>query len=262
MDILDTAKAYFLAWNDRDPAAIVANFADGGWYSDPATGKPLSGDAIAAYAESMFIAFPNLRFAVKRLAVTGDDVVAAQWVLQGVNSGPLGELPATGRLLELPGADFITIAGGKIKSVLGVFDRQTMWQQLGFEVAVHPRQPLGALAFGSSMHLQSEVAGNTLPGALSVVALHTGNEITRQQLDDYNQRTLKKLAGEAGFLSLTSSIVAGRLHILAAWENVESAQRALGGPQGNKVEVETFFGAKAIEHGLSGVWVPWRIEMW
>jgi hypothetical protein len=39
MNPLDVAQTYFDVWNQRDPAAIVATFAEGGTYSDPTVGR-------------------------------------------------------------------------------------------------------------------------------------------------------------------------------------------------------------------------------
>ncbi len=38
MDAIEVARNYFDAWNSRDHSAIVATFAEGGKYMDPAYG--------------------------------------------------------------------------------------------------------------------------------------------------------------------------------------------------------------------------------
>ena len=48
MGTMDVARRYFDAWSRRDADALVAMFADGGTYCDPATSQPLAGPAIAA----------------------------------------------------------------------------------------------------------------------------------------------------------------------------------------------------------------------
>jgi SnoaL-like domain len=54
MGAMDVAQRYFGAWNRRDAAELIAMFADGGTYRDPATGQLFSGPAIAAYASGLW----------------------------------------------------------------------------------------------------------------------------------------------------------------------------------------------------------------
>ena len=72
MNPLDVAQTYFDAWNQRDPAAIIATFAEGGTYSDP-TVPALTGSALATHAGGLFAAFPTSRLrssALPRRATT------------------------------------------------------------------------------------------------------------------------------------------------------------------------------------------------
>ena len=52
MNPLDIARTYFAAWNQRDPAAIVATFAEDGTYCDP-TVPALMGSALATYTSGL-----------------------------------------------------------------------------------------------------------------------------------------------------------------------------------------------------------------
>ncbi len=63
-------------------------------------------------------------------------MVAAQWVMRGTNTGPFGGGPSTGQSVALPGADFISVEGDKIRSVQGYFDQKTFVEQLGLQVIV------------------------------------------------------------------------------------------------------------------------------
>jgi len=78
MSTLDTAQRYFKAWNSHDPSGIVATFAEGGTYENPASGGPVSGEAIGEYAAGLFAAFPNLAFELVSVAEAGNNAVAAQ----------------------------------------------------------------------------------------------------------------------------------------------------------------------------------------
>jgi len=72
MNALQVAQHCFDNWNGRDADAIVATFADGGTYGDPAWGRGLRGEALANYAEEWdpnTNRAPNLKARRKYLAV-------------------------------------------------------------------------------------------------------------------------------------------------------------------------------------------------
>jgi steroid delta-isomerase-like uncharacterized protein len=131
MDPMRVAQVYFEAWNRRDPGKIVASFAEGGTYLDPTSGGMLVGKAIGQYAGALFEAFPDLSFELVTAGPIGENMVAAQWVMRGANTASLFGGPATGKKVVLPGADFITVEGDKIRSVRGYFDRKEFGDQLG-----------------------------------------------------------------------------------------------------------------------------------
>lgn len=137
MDPMLAAYRYFNAWNHHDPEGIVASMTETGTYSDPATGGPIAGAALAGYAANMFAAFPDLRFEISTAAVCGTDTVVAQWVMRGTNTGPLNG-PPTGQTVAVPGADIITIADGRVQMVQGYFDQRTFVEQLGLHVVLAP----------------------------------------------------------------------------------------------------------------------------
>src|SRR5262245_42829300 len=136
---LDIAQRYFDAWNQHDVAAIVASFAETGTYSDPVTPVPLTGSAIGSYAQGLWGAFPDLSFDVVSITENASGLVSAEWLMKGANTGPFSGLPPTGASVVLPGADFIRVDGGKIRSVQGYFDSGALPRALGLDVIVQPR---------------------------------------------------------------------------------------------------------------------------
>src|SRR5258708_34868313 len=95
MKPIDIAQHYFDSWNRRDPAAIIATFAEGGTYSDP-TVPALTGSALATHPSGLFAAFPDLSFEIVSAAPAGDHAVAAQWMMRGTNTGPPAGAPPQG----------------------------------------------------------------------------------------------------------------------------------------------------------------------
>jgi steroid delta-isomerase-like uncharacterized protein len=259
MGPLDVAQRYFDAWNRRDSAGVTAIFTDGGTYTDPTTSGPLSGPAIAAYVEQLLAAFPNLSFDIGRRAVTGDGVVAAEWMMRGKNSGPFSGAPPTGRSVELPGADFIAVSDERIRSVQGYFDQRTLVDQLGFRVSVVPAQA-GLVAFGTSAYVQP--GNRARPGAFSLTSIQVRSDKEAEQVRDYAQRITGEIARMPGFISFLGTLVGHRLMTATAWTDAKKPEHVLGVPA-HREAAERFLGPNFAAGGMTSVWVPYRINtMW
>jgi steroid delta-isomerase-like uncharacterized protein len=121
------------AWNRHDADAIVADFAEGGTYSNPFTGEGVTGEAIGSFARGVLTAFPDASFELISIGDIGGGLVAFEWLARATNSGPgLNGTPPTGRSVRVPGATFIQVEGDKIRSEHVYHDRQIMAEQLGF----------------------------------------------------------------------------------------------------------------------------------
>src|SRR5438046_3545967 len=138
MSALDVAQRYFDGWNQHDAVFLVAPFAPDGTYRDPRTEAALSGQALAAYASSLFTAFPDLPFELAAAPVADADSVTARWIMRGTNTGPFGGGPATGRTIAVPGDDLIRVRDGHVASVEGYCDRGGCVEQLGLQVMDQP----------------------------------------------------------------------------------------------------------------------------
>ena len=135
MNPLEIAQQYFNGWNAHDPSAVLATLGDEGTYTDPMTGGPLRGEALAGYMNVLYEAFPDTSFEIVTAGLAAPDLVAAQWIMRGTNSGPMMGLPPTGKAIVLAGADFIRVSGDRIASVQGYFDSKAIPDQLGLGVA-------------------------------------------------------------------------------------------------------------------------------
>ena len=259
MNNLNVANRYFDAWNDHDPAAVAAAFTDGGTYSDPASGGVLTGKAIGEYAGGLFAAFPDLSFEIVSAASTGENSVSAQWVMKGTNSGSFaGRLP-TGGSISLPGADFITIEGEKVRSVQGYFDQRTLVEQLGLQVIVQPYQA-GSFQFGSSVHL--DVGNRNKPGAISLTWIAPRSEEDRNKVRDFTRQIMQELPETPGFLGLITAVVGDKMFSITAWDDADDAAKLMEGGT-HKKAMNDFFSGNLGSAGLTSVWVPERINaMW
>ena len=132
MNALEVTQRSVDAWNRHDADFIVALYAEGGTYSAPRAGAPLTGKAIADYAKAVWRAYPDMSIEIISTGDTGGGLIATQWVLHGTNTGPYFDgTPPTGRTVTLPGASFVQVEDDKIRYERVYTDRQTVAEQLG-----------------------------------------------------------------------------------------------------------------------------------
>jgi steroid delta-isomerase-like uncharacterized protein len=254
MNPLDVAQTYFDAWNRRDPAAIVATFVEGGTYSDP-TVPALTGNALATNTSGLFVAFPDLSFETVSANQTGEHTVAAQWMMRGTNTGPFAGSPPTGNTVALPGADFITTEGDKIRSVQGYFDQKTFLEQLGLQVIAQP-YAIGPIFLGTGATMQ--MGKHTKPGAFSLTSIRVRSD-EEQKLQELTMPVLGQLAQMPGFISWTGLSAHNCGYTITAWEDAESASQLLR-PGAHREAMKVFFGSEFAEGGMTSVWIPHHIN--
>lgn len=254
MKSLEIAQRYFDAWNRHDADGIVATFAEGGTYSDPSSGT-LTGNAIGAYASQLWSAFPDLRFDIVSAGEIREDAVAAQWVMHGTNTASFAGLPPTNRSVTLPGADFLTLSSGKVRSVQGYFDSRAVPDQLDLQLIVQPKS-LGPFKFGTAVALQS--GRETKPGAFSITEMKaTGDDV--QRVGEYSRQIAMELGGIAGFIGWVGITLDDRLMTVTAWENASDIE-AMRREGTRKQALDAFMQGKVGEGGVTSVWVPSRIN--
>ena len=91
-------------------------------------------DDVRAYLRTWAQAFPDATVDIVKIIDTGDEAVA-EVTYRGTHTGPLaspqGEIPGTGRRVELPGVMWITVREGRIATFRGFYDTASMMAQLG-----------------------------------------------------------------------------------------------------------------------------------
>jgi steroid delta-isomerase-like uncharacterized protein len=91
-------------------------------------------EQIGQYLQGYFTAFPDMQLEVRRLIEDGESV-AAEVRFTGTQTGPLamptGELPASGRKIDVEAADFITVQNGQITAWKVYLDSMIFLTQLG-----------------------------------------------------------------------------------------------------------------------------------
>jgi steroid delta-isomerase-like uncharacterized protein len=85
---------------------------------------------VRALFEGMRAAFEGFAMVPEDLVAEGDKVVVRA-TMRGTQRGEFLGIPASGRVLDMPVADFFRIAGGQVVEHWGVNDSWVMMQQLG-----------------------------------------------------------------------------------------------------------------------------------
>jgi len=67
---------------------------------------------------------------MKSLVVT-ENTAATEWVSEGIQTGRIGDLPASGNSFRLRGASILGFRDGKIATVTDYYDMSTFLRQLG-----------------------------------------------------------------------------------------------------------------------------------
>lgn len=253
-------QRYFEGWNRRDADAVLATFSADGTYCDPASGGRLRGEALKGYMNGLWAAFPDLSFEIASAGAAGPDLVAAQWIMRGTNTGSMMGLPPTGKSVTVSGADFIRVTvdknGGKIQTVDGYFDSRAVPEQLGLQVLVQP-QEIGPFAFGNSTRVWG--GKNVKPGAFSITVLEAQSPEEIQAVAQQSQGILQEMLAMNGFLGWVGATVGQRMMTVTAWENAKDPRQLLAG--GAHAEaMKKFFGTELASGGFTSVWVPERIN--
>ena len=101
--------------------------------------EPLVGiEAFKALAKNNAISFSDFNGTIEELTVKGDKIWS-RFTMTGTNTGPLGDLPATGKKFRVTGLAVTHVANGKIVEDETFWNVLDMMQQLGFTLT--PPQP-------------------------------------------------------------------------------------------------------------------------
>ena len=120
------------AFNDRDFETNISTLAEQSTYVEHPRGMTISGrDQFRQFLETWAAAFSNGRITNAQYLDAGDTVIA-QFTFEGVNDGPFGGLPATGRRVSCPVCEIARIdENGQAVSACLYYDQVTILTQLG-----------------------------------------------------------------------------------------------------------------------------------
>ena len=123
------------AFNNRDWAAAIALTTPDVELINVATGQTFQGpDGVRQFLEGWATAFPDSK--VETTVALADDAHGLlEFRGRGTHGGPLqspaGDIPPTGRSVDIPFAQVLELQQGKIARARLYFDSMTLLQQLG-----------------------------------------------------------------------------------------------------------------------------------
>ncbi|HEY1357905.1 MAG TPA: ester cyclase [Thermoleophilaceae bacterium] len=135
-DLIALARQEVEAFNAGDWDGLRATMTDDSVYVEPGTQRRVEGtDAVLEVNQGWKAAFPDASGTVTDAFACGDRV-AIQVTWTGTQSGPLGlpgggEVPATGRQVNIQACQVMRVADGKIAETCHFFDVLGMLEQLG-----------------------------------------------------------------------------------------------------------------------------------
>lgn len=129
-DVQDLHRQMFKSVMDHDYATLRDLYAPGYAYRGP-DGQPGDVDMGVGVAEGYGAAFPDLQFEIERQWSPSPDVSIIEFTARGTHTGPLGELPPTGKSAEVVGCNIVEARDGKIVREREYVDTMTLMRQLG-----------------------------------------------------------------------------------------------------------------------------------
>jgi steroid delta-isomerase-like uncharacterized protein len=133
--LITAAKAPTLAYNEKNWAAVKASLTPDFVYDEIATARKVQGvDAAITLFQGWAAAFPDSA-ATFHNAYAGGDTVVMEVTWRGTHQGPLqtpkGQIPATGKRIEIRSCIVCEMSGEKVRIERQYFDMATMLQQIG-----------------------------------------------------------------------------------------------------------------------------------
>jgi steroid delta-isomerase-like uncharacterized protein len=99
-------------------------------FVDDSPGGGKGRDLIKKAVSDFHRAMPDLAIEIEDVFATEDKVVL-RYTAHGIQTGPYGDIPATGKKAVVRGITIFLVAGGKIKTEWTEYDRLGLMRQLG-----------------------------------------------------------------------------------------------------------------------------------
>jgi steroid delta-isomerase-like uncharacterized protein len=131
MDAASLQTEMFEAVRARDFARLRELYHPDYVYTSCDGVEQIGPDAGVAVAETYATAFPDLSFEVRHQWAPSADVSIMEFTGVGTHDGPLGDIPATGRRVEVLVCNIVEARDGRIFREREYYDSLNVMQQLG-----------------------------------------------------------------------------------------------------------------------------------
>ncbi len=130
---MDTLRAAYQSWNNRDLDGLMRNLADTFTLTDRANNRTTTTrEEYRAWAENWVETFSDGKIVNLTLIDAGDYVIA-QFMGEGINDGSYAGLEPTGRRISFPVCEIVKFdKNGKMISCDCYYDQYTILTQLGY----------------------------------------------------------------------------------------------------------------------------------
>jgi steroid delta-isomerase-like uncharacterized protein len=124
-------KDYYAGWS-HDMPKLMAAYADDIVHEDKTVNANLNGKkAVEDFAHGWFKAFPDLTLTPTSV-ILADHRGTAEWIATGTQKGDMPGMPASNKVMKVPGVSVFECSDGKIIHVVEYWDMATVMRQLGF----------------------------------------------------------------------------------------------------------------------------------
>lgn len=133
-EALDWTDDVVEMWNDADLTIVERVYAHEIVRHDCGRPEDIVGvEDMKKFLGFFFDAFPDLNITIDEMVVAGNRLVQ-RWTLKGTNTGSMGDMPPTGKTVELSGVSIIHMADGKAVEIWDFYNALDMYAQLGFTI--------------------------------------------------------------------------------------------------------------------------------
>jgi steroid delta-isomerase-like uncharacterized protein len=135
--LIDAANAPTYAFNENDWDKVRESLTEDFVYDEVCTNRLAKGvENVIELWKGWRVAFPDIRGTITN-AFSGDGKVVKELTWRGTHTGPLGlpdgEIPATGKSINVRSCEVWTIEDGKGKIQVHYIDMMTLMEQLGLK---------------------------------------------------------------------------------------------------------------------------------
>ncbi len=129
-------QKHVLAENRRDIPGLLATLVEDPLYIIMATGLEYRGkEGVASFYQGLFDGMPDANFNLKSVSID-EAMVIEESVFTGTHTGPLFNLPPSGKYITFPLIIMFPLVGDKFWGERMYFDMYTLLRQMNYDISI------------------------------------------------------------------------------------------------------------------------------